>query len=231
MRLSLERKFSPALEFAQRFLLRRLVKSYEPYHPVFLSGVQIAAGERACVDRWNLIETHLRALGATSVLDLGCAEGYFVQQAAQRLNCFALGIDADLRRLTVAQMSASVNQVPRASFSYDVLAPEVLRRLPEFDAVIFLSVLHHMMYEHGEAYALETVREIRRLTRLCLIFDMGQSNESEHNWSKLLPNMAPDPETWIAGFLRSAGYARVEAIGQTDAYKNAVRRVLFIAKP
>lgn len=231
MRLSLERKFSPALEFAQRFLLRRLVKSYEPYHPVFLAGAQIAPGERACMDRWNLIETHLRELGAKSVLDLGCAEGFFVQQAGKKLNCFALGIDADLRRLTVAQMSASLNAVPHASFSYDVLNAGVLQRLPEFDVVIFLSVLHHVMYEHGEEYALALLREIRRLTRMCLIFDMGQSNEIAHNWSKLLPEMSPDPETWIANFLRSAGFSRVTVAGQTDAYKNEVRRSLFIAKP
>jgi SAM-dependent methyltransferase len=231
MQLSLDRKYSPLLESAQRFLLRRLVNSYEPYHPVYLSGVQISAGERSCVDRWHLIEPYLRDVGSKSVLDLGCAEGYFVQQAAKNLNCLSIGIDADLRRLTIARMTATLNAIAGACFIYDTLDSELLRRLPEFDTVFFLSVLHHIMYEHGEEYALQLVREIRRVTRRCLIFDMGQSDEVQHEWSKLLPDMSPNPQTWIGNFLRSAGYSDVAVIGQTDAYKSDVRRFLFTAKP
>jgi SAM-dependent methyltransferase len=231
MRLSLEGKFSPLLEGAQRFLLRRLVNSYEPYHPVYLSGIQISAGQRSCADRWHFIEPYLKDIGARSVLDLGCAEGYFVQQAAENLNCLSMGIDADLRRLTIARMTATLNAISGACYIYGTLNPELLRRLPKFDAVIFLSVLHHIVYEHGEQYAHQVLREIRRITRQCLFFDMGQSNEVQHEWSKLLPDMAPDPQTWIGNFLRSAGYSDVEVVGQTDAYKSDVRRCLFIARP
>jgi len=89
MKLRLERQFPSFWDGVQRFTLRRLVKSYEPYHPVILGGKTIAAGERSCVDRWRLIEKPIAALAPATFLDLGCAEGYFVQEAAKSFGCVA----------------------------------------------------------------------------------------------------------------------------------------------
>jgi len=38
-------------------------------------------------------------------------------------------------------------------------------------------------------------------------------------------------KTWITQLLLSAGFSKVEVVGNTDAYKNEVRRALFIARP
>lgn len=231
MRLNLERQFSPVLDMAGKFLLKRMVKYYEPYHPVFLSDRQIAAGERACIDRWAKMETVLKSLEVGSLVDLGCAEGYFVQQAAKTLGCVSLGVDADRRRLTVARLSTDFSGIERAGFVYGTIDSHFLEKMPAFDSVIFLSVLHHVMYEYGIDYALDLMKAIHRITRKCLVFDMGQSNETKHEWSKLLPKMTPDPVSWISAFLKSAGFSRVESVGQTDAYKSEARRELFIAYP
>jgi SAM-dependent methyltransferase len=231
MRLTLERQFSPLLDKSAKFLLKRMIASYEPYHPVFIGDRQIAAGERSCLDRWTRIEALLRDAGVRSVLDLGCAEGYFIQRSARDLGCLALGVDADRRRLTVARMATNINEIERAGYIYGKISPDFVKTLPPFDGVIFLSVLHHVMYEHGVDYARQLMSAIRAITRKCLIFDMGQSNETQHEWAKLLPQMTPDPATWIAGFLKTAGFATVESIGQTDAYKSEARRELFIARP
>jgi len=231
MRLSLERQFSPLLDKSAKFLLKRMLASYEPYHPVFLGEQQIAAGERACIDRWTRIEAVLREVGVGSVLDLGCAEGYFIQQSAKNLQCLALGVDADRRRLTIARMATNINEIERAGYIYGKISPEFVTTMPPFDGVIFLSVLHHVMYEHGVDYSRELLTAIRKVTRKCLVFDMGQSNETQHSWSKLLPDMTPDPVTWISEFLKSAGFDTVESLGQTDAYKSEARRQLFIARP
>jgi len=231
MQLRLERQFSPFLNAAQRILLGRLVKDYESYHPVSLGTRCLSHGERSCTDRWNLVASYLRDLGPSSLIDLGCAEGFFVQQAAKTLDCFALGIDADLRRLTTAHMSATLNAVPQAGFMYGNIDEALLRRLPQFDVVVFLSVMHHLMYEHGIGYARKIAMAIRRVTRQCLVFDMGQSNETQHAWSTLLPDMSPSPEVWITEFLHSAGFSSVEVVGDTDAYKSEARRYLFIARP
>jgi len=50
----------------------------------------------------------IAALAPATFLDLGCAEGYFVQEAAKSFGCVAIGVDADIRRLTVARTTSSL---------------------------------------------------------------------------------------------------------------------------
>jgi hypothetical protein len=231
MQLILDRHVAPLIRAGENFLLGRMVRSYEPYHPVYVKGRQLSAGERSCLDRWTAVESHLQKLKPASLLDLGCAEGYFVQQAASKLSCLALGIDADERRLTVARMTTSLNGLHGAGFIKANLTPPFIDRLPPFDVTVFLSVMHHIMYEHGVDYSRQIMVAIRKVTRQCLIFDMGQSNEAHHPWAKLLPEMLPSPSEWTKEFLMSAGFGSVELIGETDSYKSDVRRHLFIARP
>lgn len=112
----------------------------------------IGEGERACIDHWVTIAANLRATGAKTLLDLGCTEGYFVQQAA-KCGYLAVGVDADVLRLSLAQASATLNRVQGAGFIYVQLTPEFIDTLPTYYAVLFLSVLHHIMYERGVDYA------------------------------------------------------------------------------
>ena len=221
MRLNVERTFPSLLEWAQLLVLTRVVRSYEPYQPVRAHGRELAKGERQCTDRWRLLRAHLEQWKSRSLLDLGCAEGYFVRAAAEH-GCFALGVDADIRRLSVARAAASLDKIRGAGFIYADLSPPFLASLPSVDAVLFLSVLHHIMYEHGLEYARTMMAEVRRLTRHFLLFDMGQSNERHHEWSAMLPDMGPDPSIWIASFLVDCGFSTVEPIAMTDAYKNQV---------
>jgi hypothetical protein len=114
---------------------------------------------------------------------------------------------------------------------YAHITSEFLGKLPIFDTVICLSVLHHVMYEHGVEYARDFLRIIREKTAKSLIVDMGQSNEAAMEWAPLLPDMGPDPHEWIAGFIRSSGFSEVIKAGETDAYKSNVRRAVFVAYP
>lgn len=230
MKLLLHRELSGLPYQVYKFVLRRLVKQVQPYHPVSMNGTILAAGERDCADRWEIIRKIL-AGGVDTVLDLGCAEGYFVSRAAADYGCFALGVDADVRRLTVAQDLNVINKNEHAGFMYARIDMEFLRKLPQFDVVIFLAVLHHVMYEHGVDYAREFMSCIRHITRKNLIFEMGHSNETSMYWAPLLPDMGPEPHKWIQEFLLSCGFSRVERAGETDAYQSNSRRSIFVAQP
>jgi hypothetical protein len=72
---------------------------------------------------------------------------------------------------------------------------------------------------------------IRSKTTKKLIFDMGQSNEVDYVWARVLPAMEPDPPTWIAEYLKDCGFSSVEILGETDGYYQVHRRTLFIATP
>jgi cyclopropane fatty-acyl-phospholipid synthase-like methyltransferase len=223
----------PAGLSAQLFIyaFRRMAGSFTAYHPVTLQGRALQPGQRNCLDRWTLIASAMQTHGATSLLDLGCAEGYFVRRAAQEFNCFALGVDADASRLLVAQNCVLLDRVERAGFTLADIDTRLLQNLPSFDAVLFLSVMHHVLYEHGLDHARALLAAIRVRTGKFLIFDMGQSNETRNEWAKLLPDMGSDPAVWIAEFLRSAGFTDVQKIGETDSYRNEVDRSLFLARP
>lgn len=230
MKLKISSDLNGLPGFLYKHAVRRLAKSYTPYHPIFLGRERIGEGERACMDRWVTIAANLRATGARTLLDLGCAEGYFVQQAA-KFGCLAVGVDADVLRLSLAQASAILNRVNGAGFIYAEMTPEFIDTLPIYDVVLFLSVLHHIMYARGVDHAREYMERLRPKVGQFMIFDMGQSNETQNRWASLLPDMGADPQAWIAEFLRSAGFRSIKKIGDTDAYKGPVRRGLFRVTP
>jgi cyclopropane fatty-acyl-phospholipid synthase-like methyltransferase len=207
--------------------IRRIADSYHPYQPVVIKGVQLSAGERAHTDRWEIIKQSIEAFGAKTLVDLGCAEGFFVEQAAAQCGCFALGIEGDVRRLSLAQASATLNRVKGSGFIYAEMTPEFVEKLPVFDAMLFMSVLHHIMYERGVDYAREYMQRLRSKVAKFMIFDTGQSNETENQWAKLLPDMGSTPHDWVSDFLKSAGFSKVEKLSDTDAYQGVTKRALF----
>lgn len=230
MQLQLDREVGSLSKFLHKLSVRRMIKEIVTYHPVYLDGKLVATGERDCSDRWSVIENVVSTCPG-SVLDLGCAEGYFVQRVAREHGSFVLGVDADVRRLAIAQGLNVLNKNERAGFMYAHVTPDFLSKLPAFEVVIFLSVLHHIMYEHGIDYSRTFMKLIREKTVKSLIFDMGQSNETEMKWASLLPDMGSDPPEWIAEFLRSCGFSEVIKVGGADAYRSDVSRALFVAHP
>lgn len=172
------------------------------------------------------MEPSFRELEIRSLLDLGCAEGYFVTKAAE-CGCFAVGVDRDYNRLGLAE---SVRNFQRANHSAFMLADidlDLLNRLPVFDAIVCFSVMHHIIRHNDLSYGRDILKGIRGKTGRVLFFDMGQSNEVSTTWASVLPDMGDSPQYWISDFLKGAGFNTVEKIGEADAYKDSVKRIVF----
>ena len=229
MRLILERKIPRSLDVFYIFLIKLLTKCIGVYHPVYIKGSLISKGERSCEDRWNRMQAIMKRLNVKTVLDLGCAEGYFVQKSSLELNCMSIGIDADIRRLNIAANTAIINETTRCGFIFMEISKENLELVEKADSIIFLSVLHHMMYEKEYNYALSLLKCIKSKTKKVLFFDMGQSNEENQPWAGLLPNMGEDPSVWIKKLLLDAGFSKVEDLGMTDSYRSTSKRNYFAA--
>jgi len=229
--LNIGETFGPVSGFVYRRAMHSISASFDPYHPVRIGETQISEGERSCADRWAIIEGEISASKAVTMLDVGCAEGFFVEKAASVCGCFALGVDGDVRRLSLAHASILLNGVKGAGFMYADITPELISRLPVSDLVLFQSVLHHIMYNQGVDYAREIMTALRSKVGKILVFDMGQSDESNNSWAKSLPDMGATPHVWIEEFLRSAGYGSVEKLGDTDSYRSATKRALFRLTP
>jgi hypothetical protein len=210
-----------------RLALPILAKS-KTYQSVYLNGSQIKTGRRDIVTRWQAIEPIMEKSHVRSVLDIGCAEGFFVRKSAEK-GCFATGVDADGRRLLWGSATLCMDDVDGVAFVKMFLTRDNLSFLAPADMLINLSLTHHIMYKHGEAYATEFVRAAAKQTRKVMIFEMGQSNETAFTWAKLLPDMGKNPHEWIANFLMRCGFVRIEKICTVSAHKGDVERATFAA--
>ena len=218
---------TPLRYLAARMALPLLAKS-KTYQPVYLGGARIRGGARESDLRWEYIQKVMRAENITSVLDLGCAEGFFVRKAVEA-GCFATGADMDSDKLVWAQTTMTLDGLHGFGFYKQELTPQSLGRLPPADMVINLSLVHHLMYGHGLDYARDFMAAARALTRKVMIFEMGQSNEHHYDWSKKLPDMGSDPHAWIAQFLRDCGFSDAQKLCTVRSHKDAVERAVFAA--
>jgi hypothetical protein len=108
------------------------------YQPTWQDGAVVAAGERECADRYEVIRGVLAAVaqdGPFTTLDLGAAQGYFATRAAEDFDCQVTAVDSDRR------LAAAASQRVRTSIQrIDAVG---MRRMARHDVVLALSVLHH----------------------------------------------------------------------------------------
>jgi SAM-dependent methyltransferase len=212
-----------------RLSLRTILLRHSAYQPVLIDGKQVA-GKRSSDPRLQVVLDACRRLDAASVLDLGCAEGYIVRRCAE-MGLLAIGVDADAVRLMIAQQSLLLDGVEGFGLIKSDITPDTVSTLPRSDVTVCLSLMHHVMYEHGVDYACRLLSAIGSVTRTALVFEMGQSNEAAFPWSGRLPDMGSDPHRWISDFLTSVGFTNVEKMAEVESFNSQVRRATFVARP
>jgi hypothetical protein len=121
------------------------------YQDVWQDGKRVAAGERDCEGRYELIADTLPAAARFTVLDVGAYAGYFATRIVEDFNAAATAVD-DYDGLAAAA-SPQVKIIGRR------LSPAELDALPRHDVVLALSVLHH--FKDWQA-ALRALRACRR---------------------------------------------------------------------
>ena len=216
----------PLLRSAASAIQRLHLRSYEIYQPVLTaSGYTDAA--RECEVRWNAIAPVLAASGARSLVDLGCSEGYYVLKSAKAGLPFNIGVDFDQRRMFTCTSQFVLQDIPHAGFLMSHVNEELLGAMPTFDAVIFLSVLHHMMYQEGVEYAQRILRLVASKTGKVCFFEMGQSDEHKESWAKKMPDMGPDPHAWVERFALENGFSRAEKLSTQTSFAKETSRALF----
>jgi hypothetical protein len=162
------------------------------------------------------------------VLDIGAAEGWFVRRAASDLGCFAIGVEASDRGI-LGELSRLHDRVERTATLRALVTAEELRAWPKFDAVICMSVVHHIARAHGLAQAEAFVASCASRAAKVLIFEMGTADEA--SWERTLPDMAQGQEQFVCALLGRCGLTNVRVIAETDAYQKGATRLLFAAEP
>ena len=163
-----------------------------------------------------------------SVLDIGCNLGYFVFRMAER-GGFWIGIDWGRNELMIAQATAYLNDVRNVAFSRIEVDEISVKRLPNVDMVICLSVFHHWVNRYGQKQALDMMTSLSQCAKKYLVFESGQPEEIDKPWSKKLSFMIPNGFTWIQEFLLRLGFNEVQSVGQFPTSVSDVPRDLFVA--
>jgi cyclopropane fatty-acyl-phospholipid synthase-like methyltransferase len=220
----------PVLRAAAGAVQKLHLRSYEIYQPV-LAGSGYTGGVRECEVRWNAIAPVLAASGAKSLVDLGCSEGYYVLRAARAGIPFSLGVDFDQRRMFTCTSQFVLQDLSHAGFLMAPVDEGLLESMPKFDAVIFLSVIHHMMYQHGMEYAQRILRLVASKTGKVCFFEMGQSDEHKESWAKQMPDMGADPHEWVRRFALENGFSRADKLSQASSFAGETSRALFALYP
>jgi SAM-dependent methyltransferase len=198
-----------------------------PYEPVEIAGKRFD-NVRDSEGRWQAVAKVLDRYAVRNVLDVGCAEGWFVRQAAADRNCFAIGIEAT-DALFVGELARLHDRVERAATIRAFMTPEALRSLPKFDAVICMSVVHHIIRAFGVESAEQFVKALASRVEKVLIFEIGTAGES--SWTAHLPGESRGQETFVRGFLERCGFHKIRIIAETPSYHREVQRLLFAAEP
>jgi cyclopropane fatty-acyl-phospholipid synthase-like methyltransferase len=197
------------------------------YQPVGI-GIRAGRGARDAKTRWQPIAPVLRRYDVRSVLDIGCAEGYFVRRAASELGCFAVGVEASDRG-TLGALALLHARTERTCLMRAFVTPDELRRWPKFDAVICMSVVHHIIRVYDLTAAQDFIAACASRAGRVLIFEMGTG--VERAFEHALPAEARHQELFVRALLEGAGLKTVRVIAETRAYHQGATRLLFAAEP
>jgi SAM-dependent methyltransferase len=127
------------------------------------------AEKQNAAEKWSVVETGLRGAEARSLLDAGCASGEITRRAGGA-GYFAVGIDKnlDLRGVEDPLRGVCLGEVP--------LTDEMIDRLPQFDAILLLSVHHQWVNLFGDAQARSMVEKLAGKAGRCLIIEFAAIN-------------------------------------------------------
>lgn len=201
------------------------------YQPLKLDGVLIDDSKREWKTRWELIKKELLSYNTSSIIDIGCAEGWFVRQAAQELNCFAIGVEMEDNRLTLGELSRLHDGVENCAIMKAKLSKDNVLRLPAADIVLCLNVVHHIIYSEGYNAGVEFLSALLKIVNKALIFEMGTSTEKNLKWHKDMPEMPEGQEAFIRELLTISGFKNIRLLGSTPSLSEKYHRLLFVAEP
>jgi len=184
------------------------------------------ASTRPCDDRLAIIKQHLPRDGK-NILDIGSNTGYYLFELA-KLGYLCHGLEPDPELVCYTSLMSYLMDAKGVSCECGKLDLSFIERMPRYEVILCLSVMHHIILKEGIDVAESILENLVPKTNHILFFEMGQSNEIKADWSTKLPKMEPNPEIWISQWLRRCGFNRVESIGISAT---TARRLLFAVYP
>ena len=206
--------------FLDRLYIRALTKKYlffsreVLYHPINIdNGGTRAKREQGTYERVELIESII-GQEPSSVLDIGCAEGYFSMALAKNGN-FVTALEGKKQRALIGQVTARMNGINNVAFYNCNLDTEMAKTLPVFDNVLCLAVWHHWVRLQDLDYANKLLKMIWSKTKKRMFFETGLTE---------LPvefKLNGRDETWLLANLNSVlGDIKITKLGESSSFSS-----------
>lgn len=168
------------------------------YQPLPWQAADAGAGRAAgTLSRWNVIEPILSQENPRTALDVGANVGWFTFALAKR-GVRTIAIERHPRHYRTILYLVSRLQQNNVSLLVTNVDAEALDTLPNVDCVVFLSVWHHLVREHGLDSATGILKGLWDRTKMVLFFETG---ESELSTAFELPDMGGDDRGWLEKYL------------------------------
>ena len=185
------------------------------YQPVADLPVRTSTRAEGCESRWRAMLPMIQRIRPRTGLDLGANAGYFSLQLAA-LGVTTIAVESEPGSQRTAMLAIRRSGLHNVGLLAAALSPDALDLIPPAECVLFLSLWHHVVREHGLAMAGDVLRAIWARTGRVLFFDTG---EDEMPPEFRLPPMTPDARTWLEARLRAdCPGGRVEHLGLHRAF-------------
>jgi SAM-dependent methyltransferase len=198
------------------------------YQPLPWLGIHTSGRAEGVESRWRAIESALAARDVRTALDLGSNAGYFTIRLAHK-GLATVGVEPDPRHFRILRFAVKRLRLGNVGCLDLDVTPATASMLPSADAVLFLSVWHHMVRYHGLDEASVILAEVWAKTRQLLFFETG---ELEMPARFRLPDMSPEPRVYLEKYLAEhCPGGKVEHLGLHDAFtpeRQPCRRNLFL---
>lgn len=142
-----------------------------PYRALGISNRNYQQKRVDTKERWKIIERELDP-DAENLLDIGCNEGEITKYAADA-GLFSLGIERT--SITVDEAERATRPRTTCYFLNETVDPVISTKLPEFDAMLLLTVFHHWEDQFGSEDAEQMFKDLCEKTNQ-LFFSIPKSD-------------------------------------------------------
>lgn len=205
----------------------KLLKTYAPN--AFSTEKDLKQDERDSYGRLKAITEFLPVKKKLTTLDIGCNLGFFTFNMA-KYGGFSIGLDYGRNEILAAKALAQKHQIQNIVFTQIKITPSNCNFLPKTDVVFCLSIYHHWVRRFGEQKAKEIMSGLSKSAIKYFVFDTGQPNEKNVEWSDCLSFIKPNIDIWAKEYFMSLGFKEINKLGEFKTSVSSIPRSLFVAR-